>query len=258
MRKFRLFLAAFVLVFTLIPALGAHAETYNFSIPYTNPETGYVVAIEDAAGLLTSAELNDLAAKMQEATNYGNIVFYTCNRSSSNYNIGGEIDDYFNFESTTSFIINMGIREIYIDSCGSNYDAISTSKANTITDNVYTYASDGDYFGCATNAFEQITAVLSGNRIAQPMKYISNALLAIVVALFIGIIVLKVSTANNEPTTDELFQNLAAGYLDVNGLNSTLTRTKRTYSPPSESSSGGGGGGGGGGVGGHGGGGHSF
>ena len=53
---------------------------------------------------------------------------------------------------------------------------LQNSYADSITDNVYTYASNRDYFSCAAKGFERELNLLKGQKIRQPMKYISNAL----------------------------------------------------------------------------------
>ena len=45
------------------------------NIYYTNPETGYVVRIEDDAALLTDYERTQLADLMKDITQYGNAAF---------------------------------------------------------------------------------------------------------------------------------------------------------------------------------------
>ena len=51
--------------------------------------------------------------------------------------------------------------------------------AYSITDNTYTYATNKDYYGCASYSFKQINTILSGGKIAEPMRYTSNIFIAI-------------------------------------------------------------------------------
>lgn len=73
----------------------------------------------------------------------------------------------------------MDNRNIWIHSNGGIYRIITSSYADTITDNVYQYATKRDYYGCCYEAFTEMLTLLQGNRIAQPMKYISNALFGV-------------------------------------------------------------------------------
>ena len=151
----------------------------------------------------------------------------------------------------------MDNRYLYIDSYGRKMRKyITSSRADTITDNIYYYATDEEYYVCAQQAFEQIYAVLQGQRIAQPMKYISNALLAFALSMLILFFIIRISSSRRKATDKELLSGI---YNSVNLYNaeSHFTHQTKTYSPQSSGSSGGGHSGGGGG-GGHSGGGHSF
>ena len=78
-----------------------------------------------------------------------------------------------------------GTRNLTLYSSGDNYDTITRTDANVITDNVYRYASQGDYCGAAENAFRQCLSLLEGRKIARPMKYINNALLSLILSILL-------------------------------------------------------------------------
>lgn len=125
---------------------------------------------------------------------------------------------------------------------------------------MYTYASDADYYICAMKVYEQEYTLLQGRKIAQPMKYISNALLAIVIAVVINYIIVRVYSSKKKASTKSLMNGLFE-YRAFNNCNVVFTHQTKTYSPRESSSggsSGGGGGGGSSGGGGGSGGGHSF
>lgn len=227
---------------------------------YRNETTGYQVLIEDDADLLTGEEENRLAELMKEITEYGSVALKTIDynsRSTQSY-IKEYYSDTFGKGSGTVFLIDMDNRNIWIQSDGRIYRIITTSYADTITDNVYKYATNADYYGCCYEAFSEMLTLLRGNRIAQPMKYISNVLLAIIISLFIMYFVVRAMSASRKPNEKELLEATRHQY-QLNNPQAVFTHTTKTYSPPS-SSGGGGGGHGGGGGGGHsgGGGGHSF
>ena len=229
-----------------------HAENY-----VTNPDTGFEVIIKDEAELLSEAEELGLAKKMAEVTEYGHAAFVSV---ASNYTSAGSYAEdcyygFFGYESGTLFLIDMDNREIYIYSDGDVYKRITKSYANTITDNIYTYASDAEYFTCAYKAFEQIVTLLEGNKIAQPMKYASNAFLALLLALLINYFVVKLTSVAKKPSEKDLLE-ATKHRCSFTNANAVYTNTTKKYDPPSSSSSGGGGSRGGGGGGG--GGGHSF
>lgn len=233
------------------------------SVRWDNQETGYRIVIEDDADLLSEEEIQQLLLDMQGITDYGNAAFKSLsdNEYSTSYFAQNYYHQIFNQESGTLFIIDMDNREIYIFSDGAIYRTITVSYANTITDNVYTYASDGDYYRCASKAFDQIQSLLSGQKIVQPMKYISNALLALILAALINYFLARILSGTSKPGTSEVLNAVSTKFAFYDP-HMKLTSQTKVYSPPSSSSGGGGhSGGGGGGGGGHssgGGGGHRF
>lgn len=219
--------------------------------------TGYEVIIEDDAELLSEAEEEALLTVMQEISAYGNVAFKSIDENSSstrNY-IENYYFDKFIGASGTVFLIDMDNRNIWIHSDGAIYQRVTTAYANVITDNVYTYATDAEYYECAYRAFDQILTLLKGEKIAQPMKYISNALLAVILALLINYFIVKLLSGTSEADEKELLAATRNGYKFTNP-EAIHTHTTKKYDPPSSSSGGGGRSGGGGGGGG--GGGHSF
>ncbi len=152
---------------------------------FVNSDTGYQIFVEDEAELLTEGQRRELAEEMKKITAYGNAAFVTTqsNASSTESFARSYYRSRFGTDSGTVFVIDMDNRNIWIHSDGEVYKVITSAYADTITDNVYRYAANGDYYGCASEAFHQIDALLQGQRIAQPMKYISNALLAVILAM---------------------------------------------------------------------------
>lgn len=246
----------------LVCCIGISTKAYA-GTAYTNPDTGFYIIMEDDAELLTDAECEELAATMQKITEYGNVAFKTVNtNSSSAENLARNFyRQKFGSESGTLFLIDMDNRKIWIYSDGVVYQTITTAYANTITDNVYRYASDGDYFGCANEAFQQIFALLQGNRIAQPMKYISNALLAVILALLLNFGLISYYMRITKPRNSEILDSIQKKFEYTKPI-ASFTHETKVYDPVStDSGSSGGGGSSSGGSGGHssgGGGGHSF
>lgn len=238
------------------------------SAVYTNPNTGYYVAIEDDANLLSADEKAMLAIDMTPITEYCSVIFY-----STNYNSYGTTKtlavektyEYFgNNGVSTSFIIDMDERNIWIYSRGGIQKIITTSYADTVTDNVYRYASNADYYSCASEAYKQMYKVLDGQRIAMPMKYASMGLLALILGFFFCFIIVLISIGSRKASVKEIIENTNHKVI-IDNPTTILINTTKKYSPQSSGSGGGGGfgggghgGGGGGGHGGGGGGGHGF
>ncbi len=233
---------------------------------YRNPDTGYRVWMEDRAELLTKEQEMELAKAMEEITSYGNAAFVTTKenaRSTESFARSCYMEQ-FGTDSGTIFVIDMDNRNIWIHSDGAVYKVITKSYANTITDNVYRYASREDYYGCAKEAFEEIYALLEGQKIAQPMKYISNALLAMILAMLANFGLIICFTRLHKPRRKTVLENMNRKF-SYSNLKADYAYQTKIYDPISSGGGGSGGGshgggGRGGGGGGHsgGGGGHSF
>ncbi len=235
---------------------------------YTNEASGYTAQIDDQADLLTDSEEKDLLEKMKPITEYGNVAFASIDSnpySSTRRYAESYTDEHFGRSNGTLFLINMDQREIYIDTKGSIRKELTSSYANTITDNVYGYASYDDFYTCAYEAFDQIYSLLEGKRIAQPMKYISNALLAFILAMLILYFIVMAVSKKRKAGTGELLSGIYHNFR-FNNPQIVYDHQTKQYSPRSSGSSGSHSGGGGGhssgghsgGGGGHSGGGHRF
>lgn len=239
---------------------------------YINQDTSYQVFIEDKADLLTDEEEKNLAARMNQLTDHGGVAFV------STTDTGGlatkeyarqKCYEFFGGDSGSVFLIDMQNRIIYIFSNGKIYETVTNEKATIITDNIYKHAKKGDYYKCAVSAFEQELTLLGGGRIARPMKYISNALIAIVAGLLINYFIVRAARRSNAKSNAALLGAVRSRF-EINNINPELIKTTKTpiisgggFSGGSGGGfSGGGGGfsggGGGGFSGGGGGGGHSF
>lgn len=230
------------------------------ALDYTNEETGYKVLIEDDADLLTNEEEQKLLDEMTSLTQFGNIAFHSISTNyTSAQNYAKEYyHKNFSTSSGTLFLIDMDNRKIYIFSDGANYKTITNSKADIITDNIYKYATKEQYYECTSEAIAQINTLLNNGKIAEPMKYLSNGVLALSLAFLINFIFVYFYSKLKTASVDEIIANSNAK-LTVENVTATKTGVDRVYSPVEHSSGGGssGGGGGGGGSSG-GGGGHSF
>lgn len=256
-RKFFIQMMVFILgVLSLINMRGI-VEAYA-DVVYINEENGYEVIIEDDAGLLTLEEKIKLQEDMKKITKWGNVAFKTIDYNlytKTKYYIEAYYNDTFGGSSATIFLIDMDKRNIWIYSGGKIYKTITKSYADTITDNVYRYASDGKYYKCSSEAFKQIYTLLNGQKIAQPMKYISNAFLAVMLALIINYFIVRKLSKPEKAKKQELLRSMEYHCM-INPSANFKYQTKE-YAPSSSSSHGSSGGGGGGGHRG-GGGGHRF
>jgi uncharacterized protein len=224
---------------------------------YVNESTNFSATIDDKANLLTVEERVKLFEEIKPLTEYGHTAFVSI---ANNYSsVESFADSYYHSnygtESGTIFIIDMSNRKIYIFSDGANYRTVTSAKAYSITDNTYTYATNKDYYGCASYSFKQIYTILSGGKIAEPMRYTSNIFIAITLAFFFSFLYI-LSKSKISKASDKSVVNNCDITFQIGATSAIKTGQHSVYSPQSSGSSGGGGGGGGGSSGG--GGGHSF
>ena len=240
----------------LLTALFFFVPVFASEASYVNPETGYKAYIIDEEDLLTREEEDELLnLHMADITDYGGAAFVTTSSSNAEKTAADYCYRLFDNDSGTTLLIDMGDRKLSIMSSGEIYKTITKSYGSIITDNIYTYATGGDYYKCAERGFDQILIKLEGGRIAEPMRYVSNLLLSIVLALIINFIYVWI--AKGKVTIDsEALIAAAAGAVIGTAVSKNLVSSRKTRH---SSNSGGGGSSGGGGGGFSGGGGsHSF
>lgn len=226
----------------------------NTEYKYINNETSYTASIEDNANLLSIEERQKLFEEIKPLTKYGHTAFISTasNSSSVEYFADSYYHSHFGTQSGTIFIIDMSNRKIYIFSDGDNYRTVTKSKAYSITDNTYRYATNKEYYECASHSFKQIYTILDGGKIAEPMRYTSNMFIAITLSFFFSFLYIlgksRISKASNRSIVDNCDIDFKIGETSA-----TKTGQHSVYSPQSSGGSGGGGGGGGssGGGGGH-------
>lgn len=233
-----------ILIFVVAFLLLSFNKVNAYSIDeYVNQETNYKVIIEDDAELLTEQEIHSLMDDMKTLTEYGNIAFKTINENSyttKNY-ASNYYHEIFGTTSGTLFLIDMDNRYIYIFSDGSNYKTITNSKAEIITDNVYRYASNSDYYKCASNAFSQIETLLKGGKIAEPMRHISNLFISITIAFFINFIIVLLNTKTKKLSNKDIISHCKISF-NVDNVSVVKVGTHKVYCPSSDGGSYGGGG----------------
>lgn len=222
-------------------------------------ENGEVVVCDDA-NLLTPEEEDDLFEIMKPLTQYGNVIFYTLD-DNPYYDTNKASRAFYTscfdaYDDGVIFTINMDDRELWISGYGDCQYSVTDSYCYTITDNIYTYATDQEYYECAAMAFEQIYAVMQGKDIPQPMRYTCNFLLAIAIALIINFLIVTACSRKRKPSLNTTKDNMIY-HCDIHNAHAIFTHERRVYNPPSSNSGGSSGGGGGGGASSSGGG-HSF
>ena len=242
---------------------GSVLPVYAENLVYENPDTGFKAFIIDEEDLLTDAEEEALLNDMSALTEFGNVGFISCyavetstrREAEKRYveTIGGGV-------SGTILLVDMNYRIIQIASDGEMYKYITKAQANAITDNSYKHASRGDFYKCANEIYAQEYQILKGGRVAQPMKHISNMLVAITLGILVNYIIVVIQRRKITESASKVFSATTASSLVATVNYTDKIKDKRTRVYESSGGSGGGGGfsgGGGGGFSGGGGGGFS-
>ena len=249
-------LLAFLLACVLSPAL---AESHKAE--EKNPVSGFRAVLYDQAGLLAEEEVKGVLRAMYPVTDYANAGFVTYDVPDAfNGNVLSKArswgDKTFGSSSPyTVFIIDMKTRRLGIYSSKKVFSLLSTAKANTITDNVYKYASREEYADCAKEAFRQICLVMEGQKLNEPMKNVSNVFLALICAILLTYMLIA-GRMRREQTTSMQTMTKAVGAAAATAV--TAHTLKKVVHHEHSSGGHGGGGGFGGGGGGGGGGSHGF
>lgn len=221
----------------------------------SNPSSSFSYLIDDQAGYFTSQDMDSLTELMREVSEYCNVALVTTtdHRFSSTESFARNyLESAFNEDNGVVFVIDRCLNEIYLYSDGKAYRTITKSKAYSITDNTYIYATssyDYDYYTCSFKTLEQILALFQGRRIAQPMKVICSLLLAIILGLFICYFIVMFTSKSKKASVKQILSGTYSKVY-VNQPNKRFLSQSKKYSPQSSGGSGGGhrsGGGGGGG-----------
>lgn len=249
-RTAKLFALIFAIVFMLPIITAANAAEIN---------TYDGVYIFDEADILTDQEessLYEIMTELSELTVNGCVCTDSYNPYSSTSDYAEEIyRELYGRGDGYVFLIDMDKRQIYLFTDGIVHDKVSSARAYEITDNCYSYASDGDYYACVKSALTQIKRLMGGDKLFSSMRIITAVLFGAMFSLFIMTIVVLVSRSPKSRVGD-----LTESAYSVSNLRYNLRLVKVTKTKHSSSSSGGGSSGGGGGGGGSsgGGGGHAF
>lgn len=233
---FKVLLLAFCIsTFMIGKSYALDQSAFLSSSVYQNSDTGYTAYIDDEEDLLSSSEEENLLKKLVPLTQYGNVAFLS---GRGEYSAAATIRDFYNEvfygKSGLIFFIDMENREIRIQSGGAFYRTISSDVANSITDNVYVFASNGDYYRTAAVAFSQVKAKMEGRFVATPMRWISNFFLSIFLGLLFNFTMLlmtwKQNRAGSKAVLGALRPNMILGNREVIMTNQTKVRLSSSSS----------------------------
>ena len=212
-------------------------------------ESGYRAVIEDGADLLTESEEASLRAVMETLLPYGNAAFVSTddNPTSAEQYAEYKFLEFFGDTSGALLLIDMDNRYIQLTTDGAVYKTVNKMRCDEITDNIYTYASRGDYLSCATKAFEQVVRAMGGQRVSSPLRYVTNAFMAICLSLFGNFALMSMQRRKKVSPENALKVKVAVNTASsalkaaaVAGVVLTMLNQRRTKHVESSSSSSGG------------------
>lgn len=212
----------------------------------------YSYTVYDDLNLLKDEE--SVRESMSYVAQYTNVAVYIRKNSTmTSISLAKELAyKEFGSHEGVVMLIDMTNRWIYIYAVNGAEDIISPQVAETITDNVYKYASNEDYDGCIEEAMRQMYRKYSGKSIPEPMRWIGNALMAIMFGTCITVAWACFASRAKRDVSGGLVASVRA-----ENTRRDITHTTRVYRSSSSGGSRGGRSGGGGGRSG-GGGGHRF
>ena len=252
MRNKRKHLSAFAILFVLIllvfiPRFSVRADSgseHLSGLPSRrNSTTGFYAVIADEADLLTSAEEKKLLDEMYPLTEYANIAVYTVKTSTT-------MKDYerarqkraelFGKDSDAAvFMIDMYLRRIVIQRRGNMEKFFNNSRANNITNNVASMATNKRYYDVCSTAMRQMLAVIQERDVPKPMKYLSNGAIALMLGCIIAFIVATLTSSSlreTKKTETAIVRKTSSIAMSVDNYQWSRKRTI-TYSDSSSSGS---------------------
>lgn len=236
--------ACFLLVSLAFPVGAAAAGNYNGL--YLNRDTNYVAYVLDGADYLTYEEENQLIEDMIPLTEYTNVVYVT---DDNNIHYSESYSESFAtncaetlFDNESAIVYLCDNEYDYIIVQGDIKKFISNGQCRSITDNVYSYSADEEYYKAARKAFSQALDLIEGRKIAEPMKYICNAFIGLFVAFLICYSIISGKSKLKRATNSEMLEG-AINWIELGQPDVQFVNTTRTYSPQSSSSGGSRGGG---------------
>ena len=171
MRKLYYFLICFIML---------------LAISYSAKAAASNVYIADDAKLLTEDERDDLQKYLESLDGNLNYVAVTTEENDFGRSTDEILESYYNnkYDDTQAgiaFIIDMYHREIILSGYGDTRFLLKKSDEQDVTDNVYRYAMNGEYYDCMLNAFEQADVIVNDGFVLRPMRIIVTALISLII-----------------------------------------------------------------------------
>jgi len=136
---------------------------------YKNEKSQYEAIVCDGADLFSKSEEIDLLKEAFTLTNKFDMYIITIEKNNFGSNESATsqyckefCNKYCKNQNCVIFAIDMDTRYLYIFRKGESVEEkLSMNKCDNIVDNIYIYASDRQYYDCASNAIDFIWKLLS-------------------------------------------------------------------------------------------------
>ncbi|SDI50672.1 uncharacterized protein SAMN05421493_11660 [Pseudobutyrivibrio sp. 49] len=252
MREIKRFVLGLMAAALLFTPVDVHAAASN-------------IYIADDADILSDEDESEVLEYLETLNSNTKYVVATTSESSMD-TTDEKLFDYYtsqysNYDDGVAFIIDMDERVIWMSGYGKYQRSISSADATDITDNIYRYASKGDYKTCILKAFNQADTLTNKGFILRPMRIIVAFLLAIIIGFLFSFFMAMSERSKVKMDSKGSEILLAGAAIAGTAAIYDTRRVRRSQNSSSGGHSGGGFSGGGGGYsggGGHSGGGHSF
>lgn len=252
MREIKRFVLGLMAAALLFTPVDVHAAASN-------------IYIADDADILSDEDESEVLEYLETLNSNTKYVVATTSESSMD-TTDEKLFDYYtsqysNYDDGVAFIIDMDERVIWMSGYGKYQRSISSADATDITDNIYRYASKGDYKTCILKAFNQADTLTNKGFILRPMRIIVAFLLAIIIGFLFSFFMAMSERSKVKMDSKGSEILLAGAAIAGTAAIYDTRRVRRSQNSSSGGHSGGGfsrGGGGYSGGGGHSGGGHSF
>lgn len=215
--------------------------------------------VQDDANLLRDSDVAQLKETYATLAEYVDAACVTTKEPSADVEDFAKayVNSTFGSGAAVVFVIDMYNRQVCVYANEAGLSIVPENDARAIADNVYRYASDADWYGCADAALWQILSLCRGETVNSPMRHISNLLLALILGVLINFFMVYFSRARlmRRRASSQSMRDMAQ-LPQILGMSASVTKVQHIHH--SSRSGGGGGGGGRGGGGGGGGGSHRF
>lgn len=225
MRKLSL-LAALLLPWLIVVGIFCNGLSVS-----ADEEAAYRIVLEDDADLLDEKDKTELIQYMEQIQSYGHVAFKSIDQNPATTEEFAHqyYQQQFGTESGIVFVIDKQNRYIWIHSDGAVSEIITDDYADIITDNVYTYATNKSYYYCAKQVYKQVYDLLRGEKIKQPMKYLSNALLGLVLSVLLHFVLIIGSSRIRQIRSRNLLKNIDHNFQFTSEPTVNFTHNRPVY-----------------------------